>query len=271
MSEYNENIFAVLERNHVVLPSHIQVIFDELGFKCLRSIAALQMEDLAEIEDNVTKVLAEESKYERMDAEQKIRLLGKNYANTPSKFKFLAGEKKRFKLLSTSVMSLSTVAQYQWRLRQKQIGSDLFRPLDLHHHLFKTENKKDFLMGRILSFARKNKKQCGRSKKIWEWQPEGCVTRASTSTYQRQPSQIEEINEEIEALCLWYHVAKGKSVTDVTGQLTQAKVVVHGFYDCKYYLCSVPSPVYCDGSLTISTEVIEQLSLFFESYSFPDL
>lgn len=85
-----EDAFFTLKRYDVWLSPRIVVILKRLGYDTLKGISRMKVDT---IENSVRRVLGDTKRYGKMSNEDKIAVFGEEYANDPTSFEFLPGEK----------------------------------------------------------------------------------------------------------------------------------------------------------------------------------
>ena len=90
-----DEIFTLVEeRADVVLLPHVKSLLKKVGISSLVGLSKLEDDNnLNKIEDTVKKVLTNESRLEKMNAQDRIDLFGEMFSDFPKEFEFLPGER----------------------------------------------------------------------------------------------------------------------------------------------------------------------------------
>lgn len=70
-------------------------------------------------------------------------------------------------------------------------------------------------------------------------------------------------SDEIGVICHWYRLIRERQ--SFTGSIRKVAVDSHGFYDCKNYVCSVPSPSFDGMESLFDQDVAHKIDLFLKN------
>lgn len=86
-----ENVFELLASRQVFFKEHVELLLQTLGYQCVRTISMIS--DIGSIEQSIRLHLASNDRCIKMQDDEKIKLFGDFYADNPSDFSFLDGER----------------------------------------------------------------------------------------------------------------------------------------------------------------------------------
>jgi len=117
-----DEIFTLVEeRADVVLLPHVKSILKKVGISSLVGLSKLEDDNnLNKIEDTVKKVLTNESRLEKMSAQERIDLFGEMFSDYPKEFEFLPGER-------IEILAAAKAAKVILEQRKKRGGLDAGR------------------------------------------------------------------------------------------------------------------------------------------------
>ena len=98
------DVFDLLKRNGLKLAPHVVKVLSELGYNDIYTL--IQIEDPESLEKSVVDTFGECPIYQALSEDEKKLLLGPRCWNSPSRFKFLPGEKASLKSIKSMCSSL---------------------------------------------------------------------------------------------------------------------------------------------------------------------